>query len=318
MASVLFLVGLFVASLAVLLKGSEWFTGAAEKIGLSFGIPSFIVGITIVAVGTSLPELISSIFAMLQGSPEIVVGNVMGSNIANILLILGAAGVMGKEIKVERELIRVDLPVFAAAAVFLAIAVWNTPFTVVEGVLGLLALVIYTYFTLEEKEADDGDLVEDVEEEIAKDPVDIWTYAALLGSLVLVFAGANYTVEAIIGIADILGIGTGVIAVSAVAIGTSLPELMVSIMAARRGVPEIAVGNILGSNIFNTFAVMGIPSFLGPITVPDDIRFFVLPVMVLATLLYFFITQDRNITKWESGTLLILYALFLYNLFTVV
>ncbi len=319
MATLLVEAGLFVAGLAILLAAADRFTTAAERLGLSFGLSPFIVGVTIVAVGTSLPELVSSLLAVVEGAPEIVVGNVVGSNIANIFLILGAAAVVGKGIRVDRDMMRVDLPLLAGSAVFLAVAVWTSPFTVLEGVLFLGALVVYVHFTIHEKEdAADTVLVEDVEEALEAQPVGARTYLVLAGSLVLVFVAAHILVSSIIAMAGMLGIGTGIIAVTAVAVGTSLPELMVSLAAARNGAPEIAVGNILGSNIFNTFAVMGVPAFVGDLVVPDAIRGFGLPVMVFATLLYFFITQDREITKWEGGTLLLLYGLFLVNLAALV
>lgn len=314
MAALLTWVAVFVAALAVLLKASDTFTTQAAKIGLSYGIPGFIVGVTIVAIGTSMPELASSLFAVWEGTSEIVVGNVVGSNIANIFLILGFAGVLGKGISVDRDMMRVDLPLLVGSAGFLAIAVWNSPFTVIEGVLFLGALAVYIHFTVSEKPAEDPELVADVKKDIRREPVGTRTYLVLAAALAVVFVSAYALVEAVIGIAAGLGIGTGLVAVTAVAIGTSLPELAVSVVAARNGTPEIAVGNILGSNIFNTFAVMGIPSLLGPVVVPDSIRLFALPVMLIATLLYFFITQDREITEWEAGTLLLLYALFLVNL----
>jgi cation:H+ antiporter len=319
MAGVGVWVGVFVASLAVLVKSSDAFTGAAERIGLSKGVSPFVIGITVVGLGTSLPELMSSILAVVQGSTEIVVGNVVGSNIANILMILGAAAYLGKDITVDRDLIRVDLPLLIGSAFVLVIAAWDGVFTPVEGAISILALVVYLHYTMAEKDEEASEFAEEVleEQEVReRDDGEVgWkTYAVLVGSIVFIFLGARYTVTSIVEMADLLGIGADFVAVTAVAIGTSLPELVVSVTAARKGQPEIAVGNILGSNIFNALAVMGVPSFIGALTIPATILSFGLPVMVIATLMYFFTTQNREITRWEGATLLLMYVLFIYVL----
>lgn len=319
MAGVAVWAGVFVVSLAFLVKSSDAFTGAAERIGLSKGVSPFVIGITVVALGTSLPELMSSILAVIQGSPEIVVGNVVGSNIANILLILGASAYFSKGISVDRDLVRVDLPLLIGSAFVLVIAAWDGAFTAVEGAISILALVVYLHYTVAEKDEEESEFTEEVleeaeEREQGNGHVGWTTYGVLLGSIVFIFLGARYTVTSIVEIAGLLGIGAEFVAVTAVAIGTSLPELVVSITAARKGQPEIAVGNILGSNIFNALAVMGVPSFIGVLTIPSSILSFGLPVMVIATLMYFFTTQNREITRWEGATLLLMYLLFIYAL----
>jgi len=323
----------FVLSLAVLLKSSDLFTSAAERLGLSLGISPFIIGATIVAGGTSLPELVSSLLAVLAGAPAIVVGNVVGSNIANIFLILGIAAIAGRNLRIDRELVRVDLPLLIASAGFLIVAVWDGPFVWYEGALALVGLGVYIHFTLSEEERLDevveelvGDHVEledipadvSIEEAASETEVELWTYVTIVVSLALVFVAADQLVNAILAIASGLDVGTEFVAITAVAIGTSLPEIAVSVVAVRKGEVEIAVGNVLGSNIFNTFAVMGVPSFLGVLTIPGSVRGYALPVMILATLLYYFITQDREITGWEGMALLLLYVLFLSNLFVAV
>lgn len=328
MAGLLAAAVLFVGSLLVLLKASDVFTSATARIGLSLGVSPFIIGATVVAGGTSLPELVSSVFAAVQGSPAIVVGNVVGSNIANIFLILGLAAVVGQRLHVERELMRVDLPLLVMSSVFLLVAVWNTPFTWYEGLLALGGLAVYIHFTISRPARLDETvevLVETyTESELpaeAEAPVVVSeatsgprTYAVLAASVILVALSAAGLVQGIIDLAAVVGVGTEFVAITAVGIGTSLPEVAVSLSAVRRSEPEIAVGNVLGSNVFNALAVMGVPSLLLPLTVPTDVRTFALPVMVIASVLYFFITQDREITRWEGAVLLLLYAVFLLNL----
>ena len=132
-----------------------------------------------------------------------------------------------------------------------------------------------------------------------------------------IYIGARYTVESVIELSKILNIGTEIIAMSAVTLGTSLHELMVTVSAVRRGNAEMAVGNILGSNIFNTFAVMGIPALFGALVIPQNIIAFGLPMMIIATLLFFFMTQEREITKWEGYILLLFYVFFIGKLFNL-
>lgn len=324
----------FVVSLAVLLEASDRFTSAAVRIGLSLGASPFMIGATVVAGGTSLPELANALLASFRGAPGIVIGNVVGSNIANLLVVIGLAAVVGGGIWVERELMRVDLPVLVGSAAFLLVAVWNTSFVWYEGLLGLLGLAVYVHFTISRPERLDQTvqgLVEDAvgpeeaapasddaEFEVGQARAGVRTYLVLAGSLILVFLSADALVRSILTISNELGVGTDVVALTVVSIGTVLPEVAVSVSAVRGGDPEIAVGNVLGSNVFNTFAVVGVASFITPLSIPVTVRSFALPVMVLATTLYFFIAQDREITQWEGAMLLLLYGVFLVNLFGVV
>lgn len=307
----------FVASLAVLIIAARYFTVAAERIGVYFGIPPFIVGVTIVAVGTSLPELLSSILAVTRGSSEIVVGNVVGSNVANIFLILGVAAIVGKKLHIGYELIHVDLPLLVGSAFLLAVTIWRGGFTLFEALLCLAAFGIYLHYTVTaERKESEGDALgsdgEPVQRRLGRS-----TIPMLIVSAGFIYLGAEYTVTSVIKLSEIFHIGTEIIAVSAVALGTSLPELLVSVVAARRGNPDIAVGNILGSNIFNALVVMGIPGLIGTLVIPDTIITFALPMMLIATLLYLFITHDRQITKWEGLLLIVFYVFFVGTLFNL-
>lgn len=306
---------IFMGSLFVLIKASDYFTESAEKVGIYLGLPAFIVGVTIVSIGTSLPELTSSIFAVLGNSSEIVVGNVVGSNITNIFLVLGAVAILSrKTIKVSFELIHVDLPLLVGSAFLLTVTIYDGVFTLPEALLCLAGLLIYLLYTLSvEKTHEDIE----IKKEGRKRKLSWKTIFILVVSVFFIYFGARYTIESVIKLSEILDIGKEIIAVSAVALGTSLPELTVSATATRKGKPEIAVGNVLGSNIFNTFAVMGIPALFGTLIIPHSILIFSLPMMLIATLLYFFITQEREITKWEGWLLLIFYVFFIGTLFNL-
>jgi len=321
MASVVWQLGLFVGGLAVLLWASDTFTAAAQKVGLSFGVSPFVIGMTVVAIGTSLPELVSAVLAVRQGAPAIPIGNVVGSNVSNIFLVLGVAAVVGREVHVERDLMQVDLPLLAASAGFLVLATLTGPFTTVDGLLALVALAVYVHFTIAERDVSVPAVVEEVEgvrAEIEGPPIGLRTYGTLVVTLVLLFASASVVVGSVVDLAAAFGVGTEVVAVTVLAFGTVLPEIAVSTAAARRGDAAIAVGTVLGSNIANTFGVLGVASLVGPLSVPPTIRTFGVPAMVLATVLYLFVTQDRTITRWEGATLLVLYVGFVTNLVAAV
>ena len=331
MSPILLLV-IFIVSLAILVKASDFFTGAAEKIGIFFGMDPFIVGVTIVAVGTSLPELVSSILAVLQGASEVVVGNGVGSNIANIFLIIGIAGVIstaspgkerGRELNIEYDLVSVDLPLFVGSAFLLSLAILDQQFSRVESGIFILGYLIYLFYTLDTSKpetiatdsATDGATVELAAD---KQPTYLLKQIGILVfSSIFIFLGAKYTISSLISLSEILNIGKEIIAVSAVAVGTSLPELIVTINAAMRGNAEIAIGNVLGSNIFNIFMVMGIPGLIGHLSIPESVLFSAVPVLLAGTLLMFFVTQDRKLTSWEGWLFFLFYVWFIATTFNL-
>ncbi len=304
---------IFIVSLFILIKAADYFTLAAQEIGIFFGIKPFIIGVTVVAIGTSLPELVSSVIATLKDSSEIVIGNVIGSNIANICLILGVASIMSaRAMVVEYDLLSVDLPLFAGAAFFLAFTIKDLQFTSGEAFLCLLGLLVYILYTVNSSQADiEANKAEkEQQEKLSKKSIN-WQFVILIVSAILIFISANFTIDSIIKISESLGIGKEIIAVSAVAVGTSLPELIVTIKAARLGQPEMAVGNILGSNIFNSFAVMGIPGLARGLVIPESILTDGIPVMLSVTILFFFTTQNNKVTKWEGWLFIIIYLWFI-------
>lgn len=298
----------FVVSLAVLLKSSDYFIISAEKIGAFFGLPTFVIGVIIVAVGTSLPELVSSIVAVAEGSSEIVVGNVLGSNIANICLVLGIAAIVGKNFIIRYDIMQVDLPFLLGSAILLFFMIWDGVFSLPEAILLIAALSIYVFYSLRIKRPD-------VEEEAVRPKFYFWLLIVV--SPVGIFFGAKYTVQAVIAISEMVGIGSEIIAVSAVALGTSLPEVFVSVSAARRGHPEIAVGNIIGSNIFNTFAVMGIPGIMSRLIIPKSILAFAAPVSLGVTVVFLVVTMDKRVNPWIGALLLIFYVFFIGRVFSI-
>jgi len=292
---------MFVVALAVLLKASDWFIDSAEEIGLSLGISPFIIGVTIIAFGTSLPELATSVASVFAGKPEIVIANVVGSNITNIALVLGLVAVYVKGFEMEYNIWHIDMPFLWGSAFLLYFAVSDLHFSIFEGILFLLGIVIFLSYSFKSDSGDD-------QEKVKASPK---SYLMLLVGGVLVWLGANYTIEGITGLSTLAGIDPAIIAVTAVALGTSLPEVIVSINAARKGKTSMAVGNVLGSNIFNTYVVMGISSFFGKLAIPESFLEFSLPMMIAMTVLFGVIANNKKFTNWEGMLLLLFYAFFL-------
>jgi cation:H+ antiporter len=296
-------IGIFVGSIALLLYASDKFVEAAERIGLSLGISPFIIGVTIVAFGTSLPELATSIVAVLDGTPEIVIGNVVGSNITNIALVLGLTAVVVKNIDLEYNLWHIDIPFLWGSAFLLYFAAMDGNLSLYEAFLFLGGIAIFLAYSLKGQERPDK-----------KDrPTASWKdYLLMVFGGLFVSLSATWVIGAITTISVILNIAPTVIALSAVAIGTSLPEVAVSLSAARKGKASIAVGNALGSNIFNTFIVMAIPRFFGKLVIPENIITIFLPLMIVMTILLGVMSNNRKITRWE-GLVLILFYLWYFG-----
>ncbi|MBT8190615.1 MAG: calcium/sodium antiporter [Bacteroidia bacterium] len=294
-----------IVSLIVLLVASDWFIDSSEKIGLSLGISPFIIGVTIVAFGTSLPELATSIASVYRGASEFVVGNVIGSNITNILLVLGLTVFVGKEIKLEFNIWNIDMPLLLGSAFLMFFALQDQHISPVECGIFLVALVAFLINSVSGSEGHD--------EESPK--IRLMDIIRLIIGGVFVFLGAKWTIYGIVEVSKLAGIGAEIISLSFVALGTSLPEVAVSMAAAKKGKHAIAVGNVLGSNIFNTYAVMAIPSFFGNLIIPDNILSLSLPFMLAVTVLFGAITMSRKITFWEGIMLLLLYVFYMTELF---
>lgn len=296
---------ILIVGIALLVWASDLFVDAAEDTGKALKMPSFIIGVVIVGIGTSLPELVSSLVAVFQGASEIVPGNVLGSNTTNILLVLGVGALMSKNMKFEKDLLHGDMPILLSASLFLYFTLADGNFSLAEAIIFLVAVTFYIIHTLKSGSDD-----KDTEEH----KITALTIGKLLISPVLIYFGAKFTVDAVIDLSEYFKIGKEVIALSAVALGTSLPEVMVSIAAARKGKSDMIVGNVVGSNIFNTFVVMGIPRLFGEISI-KGVADFSLPFSVAATVLFVIITVDKKIPKWEGAFLLLFYVYFILKLF---
>jgi cation:H+ antiporter len=301
-----------IASIAALSKGADWFLHSAIRIGKALRFSQFAIGIFIVGFGTSLPELASSIAATLQGTPEVVLSAVIGSNIANVLLIVGIIAIIAGEIRVRKDLIRLDIPLLVAATALLVGTVMDRRLDVAEAIILLAGFVIYLLYTAREKEEEFPKLSKRagrMGQITARD------LAFLCAGALLLILGARYTVIAAVTIADLLGFAVGVVSITAIAIGTSLPELFVSISAIKRREPEVALGNIFGSNIFNALLVTGLSGLF--VSLPLGAASFSvgLPGLLLSTLLLVLLGISKKIYRLVGALYVLLFILFVYSVF---
>jgi len=308
-----------IAGLVLLVAGAEVLVRGAAKLAAQFGIPPLVIGLTVVAFGTSAPETAVSVQASLNGSGDIAIGNVLGSNIANVLLILGMTSLVAPLI-VSRQLIRLDVPIMIGASLVTYALAWDGALSRLDGAL-LFALVIgYTLFLIISSRRANAAATADDEftKEFGLD-AQPKPYASLINAglvivgLVLLVAGSNFLVEGAVSLARALGLSELVIGLTVIAIGTSLPELATSILAAIRGERDIAVGNIVGSNIFNLLCVLGLASLVSPeaIGVAANALAFDFPVMIavaLACLPIFF--TGYSINRWEGLLFLAYYVAY--------
>ena len=323
-------IAIFIVSLVVMVKGSDYLVQGAERIGLALGMSPFVVGVVIVGIGTSFPELISSLTAALQGVTEIVAANAVGSNVANILLIVGAAAVIGKKLVIEKDLIDLDLPLIAISTVLFLGVIYDGEVVMIEAILLLIAYLIHFSYTIfYQKEISDMKslplqvtrrlmgIVNDKKksESWRKPKIGLRDARLIIFGIVGLGVGAKYLVDSVIAISGLFGVGAGALTIIAVAFGTSLPELMVSVKAALMRKSDIALGNIFGSNAFNILVVVGLPGLITPLTVDQTTLMIGVPAMVLATLLFVISGISRQIHSWEGAMYLVAYVLFVGKIF---
>jgi len=297
---------LLFAGLILLLAGGEVLVRGGTALAERFGVPHFVVGVVVVGFGTSTPELVTSIQAALVGAPGIAVGNIVGSNIANILLILGLTAAL-TPIAVDRAVLRQDgMIALAVAVACLGLALFDV-IDRLTGALLIAGLVAYLYLTIRHPACPDCPLPPE-ENDGASPRLPVAVLLAL-GGLAMVIFGADLLVSSAVDIARNTGVSESVIGLTVVAVGTSLPELATSLVAAYRRQTDMALGNILGSNIYNVLGILGVTAVVKPIDLPDDIVGADLWVMVGATfLLMVFATTGRRICRLEGLGFLALYG----------
>jgi len=289
---------------AALLGGGEFLVRGAVAVAQRFRISPLVIGLTLVGFGTSMPELLTSVQAALAGSPGIAMGNVVGSNIANILLILGVAAVLAP-VAIARSGFLRDGSVLMAATVLCAVLVVRGDVGRGAGAVLVLCLVAYLVYALKTGDADDTDPP-------AKAMATAPALLLALGGLALTLVGAWLLVKGAVSIAAALGVSEAVIGLTVVAVGTSLPELVTSVAAARKGQGDLAFGNVVGSNIFNILGILGVTALVKPLAVPPEIIGFDIWVMLGATaLLIGFALAGWRVTRGRGALLLGAYVAYL-------
>lgn len=315
---------LFVVGLILLVAGAELLVRSSAKLAHRIGISPLVVGLTIVALGTSSPELAVSLQAGLAGQGDIALGNVVGSNIFNILVILGISAILAP-LTVSQQLVRLEVPIMIAVSMLLLVMALDGRLSALDGLILFLGIIGYTAFAIIKSRNETGDVVSEYEREFGSDssraqllsekvPVQI---ALIVVGLIMLVAGSNWLVDGAVVFAQLLGISELVIGLTIIAAGTSLPEVATSIIAALRGEKDIAVGNVVGSNIFNILCILGITSILAPggLIVSDAALFFNIPVMIAVAIACLPIFAYRHlISRWNGVLFLSFYVAYVIYL----
>lgn len=312
----LFSIFLLVIGLVILVSGGEFLVRGASSIALRVQISPLVIGLTIVAFGTSAPELFISVQSAMQGSPDLAMGNVVGSNICNLALVLGVTAIIFP-VPVQKDSIRIDWPMTMGSSVLLYLLVQDLMLSYLEGVIFVLILTAYSTFVIvksRRKNKAGKDILE--EADLPAEPSkSVWKDVAfiVLGTVALAF-GSEWFVDGAKALAINFGVSERVIGITVLALGTSLPELVTATVAAFRKATDIAVGNLMGSNIFNILSILGITSIIQPVEVSSvivgedmlwmlAITLIILPMMLI----------KKKITRVEGLIILIFYGYYIYT-----
>lgn len=297
---------LLVVGFVMLVKGADWFVEGASKVAEKFGIPQLVIGLTIVAMGTSLPEAAVSTSAALKGSAEITIGNVLGSNIMNVLLILGITSVISP-LAVQLSTIKYEIPMVIGFSVLLgALGLLDGMVGRIDGLILLVGMVCYLLYLL--RMAKKGQAVTEESEKSDKDESLLKLFFLILIGGVMIVFGSDITVDAATELARIFGMSERLIGLTIVAFGTSLPELVTSATAAMKGKADIAVGNIVGSNIFNILFVVGIAAVITPVVYAPNFMIDTIVCIGTAVLLWLCVLRKHKLARHGGVILLLCYA----------
>lgn len=299
---------IFVVSMTALIYGADFIIEESEKIALHYNISPFVIGATLVALGTSLPEMAVSMSASLKGSGDIAVANVIGSTIFNIALVLGAVFIVSKKINPDRDLFAQDSAwALFPILVFILMGI-DGKLNIVDGILFLILMVAYLTFLISSNQ------VEEIESDIDKEKF-AWgkTIGLLLVGFVLTIGGADFAIDSAGNIARDFGISEWIIGLFLVAFGTSLPELTISIKAALNNNADLAIGNIIGSNVANFTMVLGVSSIVNTLNVDLSANFFDITAAFILSLMLVFITANKLYNKSAGIVLLVVLGLVIQN-----
>ena len=297
-----------ILGVALVLFGADKLTEGAAALARRMNVPEIIIGLTIVAAGTSAPELFVSLVSALNGTPDLAVGNVVGSNTMNCMLIVGCAAMVAP-MTISPSTVKKDIPFSVAASVLLILLAFNSFLGRLDGIILLLGFAVFMTYTLMQAKTGSSETVKE-------------TSPILKNILFIVFGlaglviGSNLFVDSASDVALSLGISEGVVGLTIVAGGTSLPELATSVVAARKGQSAIAIGNVIGSNVFNILLILGLTATISPLEI-EGITTIDLAVMLLSVVLVWLFSRTRyTVERWEGALLLGLYLVYVGWLIT--
>ena len=302
---------IIIIGVAMVLKGADFLTEGAAALARRVNVPEIVIGLTIVAAGTSAPELFVSLVSALKGTPDLAVGNVVGSNTMNCMLIVGCAAMVAP-MTISRSTVKKDIPFSVGASVLLMLLALNSFLGRLDGIMLLLGFVFFMIYTLMQVKKDSVDKVQ-------AETSPVWKNVLfLLGGLLLLAVGSNLFVDHASNLALALGVSEGVVGLTVVAGGTSLPELATSVVAARKGQSAIAIGNVIGSNVFNILLILGLTATISPLAIAGITTVDMAVMLLSVALVWLFSFTRFTVERWEGALLVGGYLVYLgwliYNL----
>ncbi len=297
---------LIIIGVALVLKGADFLTEGASALARRMHVPEIVIGLTIVAAGTSAPELFVSVVSALNGTPDLAVGNVVGSNTMNCMLIVGCAAMVAP-MTISRSTVRKDIPFAVMASILLTCIALDNYLGRIDGIILLLGFVVFMAYTLLQAKNGQAEPQTEVRQ------LNPWlSLLFLVIGLAMLVAGSNVFVGSASSVAAALGISEGVIGLTVVAGGTSLPELATSVVAARKGQSAIAIGNVIGSNVFNILLILGMTAVISPLQI-EGITTIDMAVMLISVILVWLFSFTRfTVERWEGALLVIGYLVYLW------
>ena len=295
------------AGLPILYYGGDFLVTGSIRLGQRFKLSPFIIGATVVGFGTSSPELAVSVLAAIQGAPELALGNVIGSNVANVGLVLGLTAVL-IPLTIGKKCLKDEAPAFLFTTFLISFLLWNFNLNRWEGGCMIFLLFIYLWISFRKKEETEIEIEEETRFWAEKGV--FFQFLLIIFGLGLLVFGARLMVEGAVGIAHTLGVSEWFIGISIVAVGTSLPEIVSSILAAKRGHGELAIGNVFGSNIFNLLMVLGTTAMVKPLAIQEPIHADLIFTTGLSCFLILLIRMEHALTKRDGFILLVCYAIY--------
>lgn len=301
-------IGIFIISIFVLVQSADYFIEYIEQLGNCLRLPHFITGVLLVAIGTSLPEFSTSIASVIKGEGDMMVGNVLGTVIANIFLGLGLVSVIaGRNIQFTQNVFSVHFPVFIMAVGLTVLVMWDGIMTASESIFFLGTFGAYLWYLLHRDNHEKIHLTH---------PKFNWKMIAIpSASLIGLLISSEFVVRAILDISEIAGISAGSLSATVIAVGTSIPEMIVVFTMLRKKMHDMAVGNILGSNIFDILLIFGVGGLIAPLAISTQTLTIIIPAMVVTLFVYWGISLDKNITRYEGLAMTMLYFFFIGKLF---